>query len=415
MRELLAHRRFAIFWLGQTVSVVGNGMVFVATAALVLPYYGAQGIGAVLASGSVTFGLGLIGGGVLADRMSRTTVMAVADVLRLGGAISMLLLIGRAPLAVICVLEATTGLGAALFQPAYKAAVAQLLPADLLVKASGLQGAATRGASIIGASLAGLLVSVANARVAFVVDAATYVVSILTLIAVRLPPVERELTHHDSALKVALRDARDGLLAVWRVPWAAVVMAQGTLQVVIGFAPVMVLLPVLSIQRYGAGSYGLLTALMSVGGIGGSLLASRVRTERIGWPAMHGVAVFGLVCLCIAFPVPLWVFGVSQVIAWGGVGFFFALWIPALQREFPDAVQGRVFALESLATFALEPIGLALTPAVAARYGNLTVGLVTAAVIVSTSYMVFAVRGVAHLRSERTAAPSAELATEPAT
>jgi MFS family permease len=411
MRELLAHKRFVIFWLGQTVSVVGNGMVIVATAALVLPFYGAQGIGAVLASESVVFGAALLGGGVIADRLSRSRVMAVADVLRLGGTVAMLLSLGSAPLGVICVFAGFIGLGAALFQPAYKASIAQLLPDELLVKASSVQGAMSRGASMLGAALAGFLVAVANARVAFMVDAATYVVSIATLMVVRLPAVAAPRPS-DSALRTALRDARDGLVAVWRVPWAAVVMAQGTLQVVIGFAPALILVPVISTARYGPAAYGILTVLMGLGSILGSLLVGRVKTERIGWPAMHGVAAFGLVCLCLAFDVPFWTFCVAQVVAWAGIGLFTGLWFPALQREFPDEVQGRVFALESLATFALEPVGMVVTPAAAAYFGNMTVGLFTAAVVVSTSYMVFFVRGVTHLRTDRASVPAAEVVAE---
>jgi MFS family permease len=396
MRELFAHRRFMIFWLGQTVSVVGNGMVIVATAALVLPYYGATGIGAVLASESAIFGLALLGGGVIADRLSRSRVMAVGDVLRLGGTIGMLLLLGRAPLGVICLLGGLIGLGAALFQPAYKASISQLLPDELLVKASSLQGAANRGASMLGAALAGVLVATVGARIAFVVDGATYVVSIITLVAIRLPAVQRTLAAK-SPWRAALNDAKEGLIAVWRVPWAAVVMAQGTIQVVIGFAPVLVLLPVVSTERYGGGAYGLLTALMGAGSILGSLLVTRVRTAKIGWPAMHGVAAFGVVCLCIAINVPLWLFAIAQIAAWSGIGLFTGLWFPALQREFPDEVQGRVFALESLATFALEPVGLVLAPLAAAAYGNAAIGLFTAAVVVSTSYLVFLIPGVAYL------------------
>jgi hypothetical protein len=122
---------------------------------------------------------------------------------------------------------------------------------------------------------------------------------------------------------------------------------------------------------------------------------------------MHGVAVYGGVCLCLALPVPLWVFVVAQLVGWGGIGVFSALWFPALQREFPHEVQGRVFALESLATFALEPVGLALTPWIALAVGVPTVGVVAAVIIIASSYAVLAVRGVPTLGSTAAATPMA--------
>jgi MFS family permease len=391
--ELFRNRRFMIFWLGQAVSVVGTGMAPVAFAALVLPHYGITGLGLVMATTSLVYGLALLGGGVIADRYSRTAVMATADVLRCGGALANLALLGRVPLWTVCVLAAVTGLGDALFQPAYRAAFAQLLGPDLLRRANALQGTVNRGGLMLGAALAGVLVATVGARIAFAVDAATFVVSIVTLLVLRLPRVDRA-GETSAGLRGAVRDAADGLRAVWRVPWAAVVMAQGTIQVVAGFAPVFVLLPAVATQRYGAGAFGLLSALMGLGSIVGGLIAFRLRPRREGVTAMHAVALFGLVCLCLAVPVPLWVFGAAQVLAWAGIAVFTALWFASLQRHFPEAVQGRVFALEALITFALEPIGFALTPVLAAGVGLAVVGVAAAVVIVSTSYAVLAVKGV---------------------
>jgi hypothetical protein len=109
----------------------------------------------------------------------------------------------------------------------------------------------------------------------------------------------------------------------------------------------------------------------------------------------------------------MWAFAAAQVVGWAGIGVFVTLWFPALQREFPHAVQGRVFALESLATFALQPVGLMLTPWLAGAVGVPALGVVTAVVIVSSSYAVLAVRGVPTLGARpRASVPDAAL--EPA-
>jgi MFS family permease len=391
VRELLRDRRFATFWGGQAVSLIGSGMAPVALAALVLTYYGAVGLGAAMASTSVAFGVALLGGGVIADRYSRTSVMAVADVMRCGGALANLFLLGRVPLAVVCVFAGLVGLGEALFRPAYRAAFAQLLGPDLLRRATVWQAMVGRGALAVGAALAGLLIATVGPRVAFGVDAATFLVSIATLLAIRLPRAPRDLDAIPPGLRGAFRDAADGLRAVWRVPWAAVVMAQGTVQVVAGFSVVFVLVPLIATDRYGPAAFGILAALAGVGSMLGNLLSLRLRTRREGLTAMHGVAAFGGVCLCLAVPVPFWVFGAAELLGWIGIGIFSALWFPALQREFPDEVQGRVFSLEQLATFALEPVGMAVAPFVAAAVGVAAVGLGAAATIVLSSYAVLVV------------------------
>jgi MFS family permease len=410
VRELFRNRRFMIFWLGQAVSVVGDGMAPIAAAALALRYHGPTGLGAVLAATSVGYGAALLGGGVIADRFSRTSVMAVGDLLRAGSACALIVLFGRAPLGAVCAFAAVVGVGMALFQPAYRAALAQLLPEDQLRRANALQGMVNRGGYVLGAALAGVLVATVGPRLAYAVDAATFGVSVATLLVIRLP----RLPHGGSAgVSGALRDAVEGLKVVWRVPWAAIVMAQGTLQVLAGFAPIHVLLPIVATERYGDAAFGLLTAAEGIGLIIGSALALRLRPRREGVAAMHGVAAIGLVCLCFVLPVPMWAFAAAQVVGWAGIGVFVTLWFPALQREFPHAVQGRVFALESLATFALQPVGLMLTPWLAGAVGVPALGVVTAAVIVSSSYAVLAVRGVPTLGARpRASVPDAAL--EPA-
>src|SRR2546430_4823199 len=164
MRELLANGRLVVFWLGQSISRLGDGIAPIAAAALALQYYGTGGLGAVLAATSLGFGVTLLAGGVVADRFSRTAVMAAGDVLRAGGAIALLVLFGRAPLPVICGLAALLGIGMALFQPAFGAALAQLLEPPLLRRANALQGMVNRGAMTLGAALAGGLGAAAGTR-----------------------------------------------------------------------------------------------------------------------------------------------------------------------------------------------------------------------------------------------------------
>ncbi|MGZ4590850.1 MAG: MFS transporter [Actinomycetes bacterium] len=395
MRELMTDRRFLLLWLGQAVNTVGHGLTIVALATLLVRSHGAGTLGIVLAVDSAAMGLTLLAGGVVADRYSRTAVMACSDVMRAVAVLGYALAPGDSPVLLLAGFAVLEGTGTALFGPAWRAVLPQIVPAERLREVNAIVQATTRGGMIVGAALGGVLVATVGSRPALLIDAATYAVSLATLLVVRLPSVAEQPA---SGLRAALHEAREGIQVVVRRPWVTVVMLQGTVQVLFAFAPMRVLTPLVAEQRYGDGAYGLLMACMPAGMLVGSLVALRLSPRHDGRAAMHAVAPTALVMLCLTVHVPLWLFCVAQLIAWAGISVFAVLWFTSLQRAYPLAIQGRVFAVEQLATFALDPIGLALSPVAADAVGVETVGLVAAVVLLATTYAVFLVPGVRDFR-----------------
>src|SRR3954453_725157 len=99
--EVLREREYRQFFLGQAVSLLGDGMVNVALAFAVLDLTGSVAdLGYVLAAGSVPIVVFLLVGGVFADRMSRRAVMIGADLTRFAtqSIMAALLLTGHAQL-----------------------------------------------------------------------------------------------------------------------------------------------------------------------------------------------------------------------------------------------------------------------------------------------------------------------------
>jgi Major Facilitator Superfamily len=395
VRTLLSDRRFVLLWLGQAVNTVGHGLTIVALATLLVRNHGAGTLGVVLAVDSAAMGLTLLAGGVVADRYSRTVVMACSDVMRAVAVLGYALLPHDSPVALLCLFAVFEGCGTALFGPAWRAVLPQIVPVGALRQVNAVVQATTRGGLLIGAALGGILVATIGSRTALLLDAATYAVSLATLVVVRLPSVAET---EPAGLRAALNEAREGLHVVWRRPWVTVVMLQGTVQVLLAFAPMKVLTPLVTEQRYGDGAYGLLMACMPAGMIAGSLLALRLHPRRDGLVAMNCVAPTALPMLCLAVDVPLAVFCVAFFLAWAGISIFSVLWFTSLQLAYPPAIQGRVFSVEQLATFALDPLGLAVAPAVAAVVGVSVVGWFAAIVLLVTTYAVFLVPGVLHFR-----------------
>jgi predicted MFS family arabinose efflux permease len=299
------------------------------------------------------------------------------------------------PTALLVCFAVLEGFGVALFQPAWRAVLPQVVPASRLREVNAVVQLTNRGGLLLGAALGGVLVATVGPRPALLLDAATYVLSLTTLLVIRLPAVVEQAPE---GLLAALHEAHEGIAVVLRRPWVSVVMLQGTVQVLFAFAPMKVLLPVVAQERYGDGAYGVLMACTPAGMIVGSLVAMRLHPKRDGLTAMHAVAPTAAVMACLAIDVPLVVFAAVQVVAWAGISVFAVLWFSSLQQAYPPAIQGRVFSVEQLATFALDPIGLALAPAAAATVGVPTVGWIAAAVLLVTTYAVFLVPGVTNFR-----------------
>jgi MFS family permease len=128
----LRERQFRRYFIGQTTSYLGDGLLPVAIAFAVLDLTGsATDLGLVLAARMVPVVLFLLAGGVWADRLPRQLVMVGSDVAR-GGAqalLAVLLLTGSAELWHLLVLQAVYGVGEAFWRPAATALLPSVVSA----------------------------------------------------------------------------------------------------------------------------------------------------------------------------------------------------------------------------------------------------------------------------------------------
>ena len=213
--------------------------------------------------------------------------MAVSDVVRSVAVLGYALAPASSPTALLVCFAVLEGFGVALFQPAWRAVLPQVVPADRLREVNAVVQLTNRLGLLLGAALGGVLVATVGPRPALLLDAATYMLSLTTLLVIRLPAVVEQAPE---GLRAALHEAREGIAVVVRRPWVSVVMLQGTVQVLFAFAPMKVLLPVVAQERYGDGAYGILMACLPAGMILGSLVAMRLHPRREGLVAMHAVA-----------------------------------------------------------------------------------------------------------------------------
>lgn len=398
----LRHAQFRRLWFGQAVSSIGDGIFNVAMIGAVLTHHRSSGLGFALAAESVGMVLLSLLGGAIADRMRRGRAMALSDGVRMLAVLGFSLGAANGPLPVVLVLAALMGAGTAVFQPAFGALIPSLVPDEDLAGANALRTTTTKIASIIGPGVGGLLLVTLDIDTVFVVDLGTFLVSILTLIGLKDPVPER------GDPESVFRSARAGLTAVRQRLWVTTIILQGTAQLLLVMGPAVVLLPILLKERGEFGVYGVLMGLEAVGSVLGGLAASAWKPKRAGVVAVCALSLLGLQLLALLLGLPVYVLGATVLATGFGYAVFGVLWISSLQRSFSDELLGRVLSVEMLGTFALAPVGLAVTPFAIEVLGTNLVLVIAIVLLAATTVVPLFQRKVRDFAaSERVAVPAA--------
>ena len=399
---------FRLLAVGQGLSWFGDAFAPIALAVAVLAGGGsASELGLVLAATMAARLAGTLVGGVWADRVSPGRIMVASDVVR---ALSTLataayFATGQDSVPLLCGLAAVTGGAAAFFGPAFVSLRPLLVAVDRRHAANATLNILQNSAFILGPAAAGVFVAWAGAPWAFVVNAASFLVSAGTVAAIRVH---------------APRAPRVGLLAELREGWHEVTSRSWLLAGLLAatayhaaFGAVTVLVDVIAVRDLGGPTaLGWISAASGAGGLVGGLLALRMPPSRplfVGWPC---VALMSLFAAAFAWPGHLAVVIGAAVVAFGGLMYFSVCWDTALQDGVPHSVLARVSSWDILTSFVAIPAGNALAGPLAHTYGTGRVILVAAVVMALASFAPMLVRGSRELRRTTSVpAPEPALAT----
>jgi MFS family permease len=377
------------------VSLLGSGVapVALAFAVLGLPGASATDLGLVLAARAVAQVLLLLLGGVLGDRWPRIAVLLTSDLLSMAaqGAVAALFLTGTAGVPAVAALAAVNGAAGALFLPAARGVVPEVVTGEHLLPANALLRLSANVTGIVGAALAGVLVVTVGAGWALAADAASFGVSALLLLGVRLPAGAR------TAATSVLTDLREGWREFASRRWLWVVVSQFAL--VNGcFAAVNVLGP-LTAQRSlgGAAGWSAVLTCLSVGLVAGSLLALRLRPRFPLRTAVAATLGFAPPFVLLAVPAPVWLIGAAMLATGVCVDVFEVLWDTTLQQHVPHTALSRIGAYDAVGSFALGPVCLAVVGPLADSVGTRAVLLAGGAVSAAAGLAALADRTVRRL------------------
>lgn len=366
---VLAQRDFRLVYGASLVSLLGDGVKPLALTFAVLDLTGsATDLGVVL--GTSTLGLvgSLLVGGVVADRVSRRTVMIAADLVRLlaQGAIGVLLVAGHATVAELAATQGLVGAASGFFNPASSGLI-PLVAGDRLREANSLRGIANAAGSIAGPVIAGVLVAATNPGIALLVDAGSYGASGLLLARVRRDV--RTATAAGAAPRF-LTELRHGFAQVRARTWLWTTLM--ALSLVNAVTVAFVVLGAVVVKRHlgGPGAWAAILAAQGVGALLGATTLLRLAPRR---PLLVATLI-GMIpvvpTFLLAIPAPLVLIVIAAFLGGAGEMVFNTLWETTLQQHVPEAARSRVSSYDWFGSLALRTIGFAVIGPVAAGLGT---------------------------------------------
>lgn len=358
--SLRRNRDFTKLWVGQAVSTLGSRSSYIAYPLLVLALTGSPALAGIVGFlRQLPLLLFQLPAGALADRYDRRRLMIACD---LGRALAMTslavaLLVGRATFAHVLVVAFVEGALNVLFTPAQTGAIKQLVPSTALPAAVAANEARDSAAYLAGPSLGGVLFALTRAA-PFLVDAVSYLVSFLTLTAIRHPFQEQRRAPR----RPLHREIGEGVAWIWQHPFlrSALLLAGGSNLVSNALALVLIL----ASRERGASAtaVGLMLTLVAAGGLAGAVLAPTLqrrlprRLVVLGLPWLYAALIptFAL----LSNPLLLGaVFGVMALLGptWNAIVSGYAIAIT------PDHMQARRSSVDWL----ISGSGLAVAPLLA--------------------------------------------------
>ena len=358
------NRGFRRLYAANAVSQVGDWFNVVALFSLLVELTGAgQAVALALLTRFIPTFLAGPAAGVLADRISRRTILVASDLLR--AALVLCLLLVRSPGQVWIAYAVVTAhsLVSAFFDTAQTATYPTLVPPEDLPFAATLENSLWSVTLAAGSALGGLVLALTSRDVAFVLDAASFLGSALLIArlpaskARRVDPQQLEVEEgarpprERIANLLGLKDLRDGILYVVRHRRVRALLAvKASFGLTLGGALVLLAFFGEKVFQHGNGKgIAILWTARGVGSFLGPFAAFRFVGHDDRGLRRSIAGAFALLVFCYCG------FALSPAIGWAACALLLAnaggsiLWTSGstlLQRLVPDAVRGRVAAAE---------------------------------------------------------------------
>lgn len=362
--SLWRNRNFNIFLVIQALSVGGDSFSLIAIPLLLLRETGSVVQMGVLTglSGAASLLTGFFAG-FIADRLDRKKLLITCDILR--GALYALVPIVWSFSPQIWLLYVIVPMAVAIgmvFQVTYVTVVPSLVDREQLTQANGRLYAVYATAGVGGPAFAGLISQAFGPAVALGIDAATFGVSAIGLLFVRL---------RAGTDAVARGSILEGARFLWRHPVLRSLTILLTFYIFLttGLDDIVIYYLKHDLAQ-NDDAVGLVLACAAAGSIGGAVVVARVR-ELLGFGAtwITAVALSGATVACIGLrPGAIGIAAIMMGFLLGGA--VAGICSQSLRQEVtPNHLLGRVTSAFWTIHYALGPLGAALLTLAGSQYG----------------------------------------------
>jgi MFS family permease len=360
-------RNFGLFWAGQLVSGTGTWMQTVAMAWLVLQIsHSPVSLATVTTLQFLPMLLFSLPAGALADRVDKRRLLLAAQMLALGQALllGVLVTLGTPQVWQLGVLAVALGVSNALNNPVQQAFVSELVGPELVPQAVALNSAQFNAARMVGSALGGVAVAYLGVAAVFYLNAASFAATLAALLAMRTAEL-----HAPAKRRAGPGAVREGLHYARNAPSVLFVLATLAVVGTFGFNwPVAAPLIAREVLNLHAVGFGTLMGAFGAGALAAALALAAVRgaSER---RIVTAGALLAVVLLLLgwshSYPLSLVLIGLA-----GATGTVFTTTANSrLQLLVPDQLRGRVMSLFVLLMAGTTPVGTYMLGHVAAAWG----------------------------------------------
>ena len=347
-RLLRQNPSFRNLWYGQVVSELGDWLNSIAIYALILKLSdsGMAMAGAMMAKLLPIVLVSPIAG-VVVDRVSRKTVMIVSDLLRCVVVLAFLLVEDRDTLWLVYALVIVEISLSGFFEPARSAIIPTLVTKKDLVTANALSGSTWSVMLAFGAALGGVIVYLFGIKVAFILDASTFILSAWFLSKI---PSPKKSTKKDSLKQSGYQELLEAMRFLMAEPMVLVLsLLKAGLAVAGG---IMTLIPLMASQMLSVSlslGIGILYSARGLGAALGPILVKRIFGETasvLQWAVAGAFFLKAFSYLFIAASHNLWTLslGVALATLFGSIIWVFSSAL--IHISAPDNYLGRIFSFE---------------------------------------------------------------------
>lgn len=388
------HRNFRILYPANALSNIGTWTQRVAQDWLVLELTNNDpaNLGLVTAVQFLPALLLSLYGGLLADRFNKRKLLLITNV---GAGLSsvilgVLVMSGSVQLWHVYALAFLLGIFTAVDSPIRISFTSELVGKDDLANAVSLNSANFNAGRLIGPALSGLLIAKFGTGPSFLLNTATYVVMVATLLVIR-----------DKDLHITVKPKRDNKLKeafqyVVKRKDISLVMAMVFFTTTFGLNfQIFIALMATHEFNYGPGEFGVLGSILAVGSLTGAVLAARLEKHRTIRNILRGAAIFSVLLMISAYlPSPL-IYACMLPLLGASVLLTLISANTYVQSNTDSNLRGRVMGIYLMIFMGGSPLGSPLVGGLAALIGIratiLVCGVIVllAAIVVRRLYITF--------------------------